>query len=104
MPSRLRVQVFRFDPDAVGFGVHLDFNLVEVLLLFGVLDGVHLDFLPIPGHDPNVAIDILELDLRPFVQRVGLVKFLAQFRRGKHRERAHECGQYNEGPECVETA
>ena len=62
-----------------------------------MLDGVHFDLLPIPGGDVHVDVDVFELDPTLFVERIGLMKFLAHFLGGKRRERAQNGCERNQG-------
>ena len=50
-----------------------------MFLFFGVLDGIHFDFLPIPGDDVDIAVDVFQMDPALPGQRVGLMKFFAHF-------------------------
>src|SRR5260370_22409632 len=62
----------------VRLGVNLDGNTLQVrLLLFRGLDGMDFHFVAVPPLHFHSAVDVLQLKGASGLQRVGLIKFLA---------------------------
>ena len=58
--------------------IDFDARLVQPLLRVGILHGIHLDFIPVPGGDVNRAIDVVEFHAAVGSERVGLMEFFGE--------------------------
>src|SRR6266851_8733199 len=76
------VTIFSADGDVIFAGVHFNFCAVETLLRPSTLDGVHFDFVAVPGSDVHRTVNVVEGDAAIRRNRVSLMKLLGKRTRG----------------------
>src|SRR5260370_40601332 len=75
VPGLIAVAVLCANGNIILACIDLDASFVEPLFGARALDGIDMDFIPVPGGDVHGAVDIVELDAAIGSEGVGLVKF-----------------------------
>src|SRR4029077_20035182 len=75
VPGLIAVAVLCANGNIILACIDLNASFVEPLFGAGALDGIDLDFIPLPGGDVHRAVDVVELDSAIGSEVVGLVKF-----------------------------
>src|SRR5262245_32782635 len=79
-PALVAVKVLRFYGECVSPGVNPDLLILQLLLVFGALDGVNFYFVLVPRGDVYCAVYVLKLNAAIGIQRISLVKLFCNNR------------------------